>query len=110
MDSNDKGKLKKTDKGKINKTDKVKPSGDKVKPSGDKVKPSGDKVKPSGDKDKRDIPDDKFIQVPLYLLMRFRNIFEITNAQMHWKTQDLLPVGVVIRDIDQIISNNTTSK
>ena len=42
--------------------------------------------------------------------MRFRNIFEITNAQMHWKTQDLLPVGVVIRDIDQIISNNTTSK
>ena len=96
MDSNDKGKLKKTDKGKMNKTDKV--------------KPSGDKVKPSGDKDKRDIPDDKFIQVPLYLLMRFRNIFEITNAQMHWKTQDLLPVGVVIRDIDQIISNNTTSK
>lgn len=49
------------------------------------------------------IPEDKIIQIPLHLLMRFRNIFEITNAQMHWKTQDLLPVGMVIRDVDRII-------
>lgn len=49
------------------------------------------------------IPEDKIIQIPLHLLMRFRNIFEITNAQVHWKTQDLLPVGLVIRDVDRII-------
>lgn len=49
------------------------------------------------------IPEDKIIQIPLHLLMRFRNIFEITNAQMNWKTQDLLPVGMVIRDVDRII-------
>jgi hypothetical protein len=49
------------------------------------------------------IPEDKVIQIPLHLLMRFRNIFEITNAQMHWKTQDLLPVGMIIRDVDRII-------
>tara|TARA_B100000900_G_scaffold317241_1_gene276232 strand:- start:52 stop:333 length:282 start_codon:yes stop_codon:yes gene_type:complete len=49
------------------------------------------------------IPEDKIIQIPLHLLMRFRNIFEITNAQMHWKTQDLLPVGMIIRDVDRII-------
>lgn len=48
-------------------------------------------------------PEDKIIQIPLHLLMRFRNIFEITNAQMHWKSQDLLPVGMVIRDVDRII-------
>lgn len=51
----------------------------------------------------KQIPEDKIIQIPLHLLMRFRNIFEITNAQMHWKTQDLLPVGMVIRDVDRII-------
>ena len=49
------------------------------------------------------MPEDKVIQIPLHLLMRFRNIFEVTNAQMHWKTQDLLPVGMVIRDVDRII-------
>jgi len=49
------------------------------------------------------IPEDKIIQIPLHLLMRFRNIFEITNGQMHWKTQDLLPVGMIIRDVDRII-------
>ena len=53
--------------------------------------------------DNNNIPDDKIIQIPLHLLMRFRNIFEITNAQMNWKTQDLLPVGMVIRDVDRII-------
>jgi len=53
--------------------------------------------------EKKSIPEDKIIQIPLHLLMRFRNIFEITNAQMHWKTQDLLPVGMVIRDVDRII-------
>lgn len=51
----------------------------------------------------KQIPEDKIIQIPLHLLMRFRNIFEITNAQMHWKSQDLLPVGMVIRDVDRII-------
>jgi len=62
------------------------------------------------------IPEDKIIQIPLHLLMRFRNIFEITNAQMHWKTQDLLPVGMIIRDVDRIIgahieqSENTDNK
>lgn len=53
--------------------------------------------------DNKKIPEDKIIQIPLHLLMRFRNIFEITNAQMHWKTQDLLPVGMIIRDVDRII-------
>ena len=66
--------------------------------------------------DNNNIPEDKIIQIPLHLLMRFRNIFEITNAQMHWKTQDLLPVGMVIRDVDRIIgahieqSENTDNK
>lgn len=57
----------------------------------------------NGNNEDKKIPEDKIIQIPLHLLMRFRNIFEITNAQMHWKTQDLLPVGMIIRDVDRII-------
>ena len=49
-------------------------------------------------------PEDKIIQVPLHLFMRLRNLFEITNAQMNWKSQDLLPVGMIIRDVDRIIA------
>tara|TARA_B000000557_G_scaffold252761_1_gene241193 strand:- start:10 stop:303 length:294 start_codon:yes stop_codon:yes gene_type:complete len=60
-------------------------------------------TKNSDNNEGKKIPEDKIIQIPLHLLMRFRNIFEITNAQMHWKTQDLLPVGMIIRDVDRII-------
>lgn len=56
------------------------------------------------DETPRKIPEDKIIQIPLHLLLKFRNIFEITNGQMHWKSQDLLPVGTVIRDVDRILS------
>jgi len=56
------------------------------------------------DETPRKMPDDKIIQIPLHLLLKFRNIFEITNGQMHWKSQDLLPVGTVIRDVDRILS------
>ena len=52
----------------------------------------------------RKTPEDKIIQIPLHLLLKFRNIFEITNGQMHWKSQDLFPVGTVIRDVDRILS------
>lgn len=74
------------------------------------------KVTPETKKADNNIPEDKIIQIPLHLLMRFRNIFEITNAQMHWKSQDLLPVGLIIRDVDRIIgahiehSDNTDNK
>lgn len=80
---------------------------------------SENKVMPEtkgSEKANNNIPEDKIIQIPLHLLMRFRNIFEITNAQMHWKTQDLLPVGMIIRDVDRIIgahieqSENTDNK
>ena len=73
-------------------------------------------TKSDNNNEDKKIPEDKIIQIPLHLLMRFRNIFEITNAQMHWKTQDLLPVGMVIRDVDRIIgahieqSENTDNK
>ena len=54
--------------------------------------------------EKPDIPEDKIIQIPLHLLLRFRNIFEAANSTMHWKTQDLFPVGVIVRDIDRILA------
>lgn len=60
-------------------------------------------TKSDNNNEDKKIPEDKIIQIPLHLLLRFRNIFEITNGQMHWKTQDLLPVGMVIRDVDRII-------
>ena len=49
------------------------------------------------------VPEDKIIQIPLHLLLRFRNVFEAANANMHWKSQELFPVGAVIRDVDRIL-------
>tara|TARA_Y100000389_G_scaffold82532_1_gene79152 strand:+ start:8994 stop:9296 length:303 start_codon:yes stop_codon:yes gene_type:complete len=50
------------------------------------------------------LPEDKIIQIPLHLLLRFRNVFEAANANMHWKSQELFPVGAVVRDVDRILA------
>lgn len=78
-------------------------SKDKKKKVKKELKKEERKETKNSNNEEKQIPKDKIIQIPLHLLMRFRNIFEITNAQMHWKTQDLLPVGMVIRDVDRII-------
>ena len=45
------------------------------------------------------------IEVSLELLINLRNLIEITNERITWKTNELLPVGIMIQQLDEIIKN-----
>ena len=43
------------------------------------------------------------VEISVELLKNIRNIIEVANARMQWKTEELLPVGLVIKQIDEFI-------
>lgn len=43
------------------------------------------------------------IEVSIELLQNLRNILEVTNARIRWKTEELLPVGQIIKQLDDVI-------
>ena len=52
------------------------------------------------------IPDEnKIVQIPLVTLKKFRGIFEVANNRVNWTTAELLPVGLIVRDIDMLINH-----
>ena len=50
------------------------------------------------------------IEVSLELLINLRNLIEITNERITWKTNELLPVGIMIQQLDEIIKNTKENK
>ena len=45
----------------------------------------------------------KKVEVPEELLKNIRNILEVTNDRVKWKIEELLPVGLVIQQIDNLL-------
>ena len=43
------------------------------------------------------------IEVSIELLQNLRNILEVTNTRIRWKTEELLPVGQIIKQLDDVI-------
>ena len=41
------------------------------------------------------------VEISVELLQNMRNIIEVANARIHWKTEELLPIGLVIKQIDE---------
>ena len=51
-------------------------------------------------------PDEnKIVKIPLVTLKKFRGIFEVANNRVNWTTAELLPVGLIVRDIDMLINH-----
>jgi len=51
-------------------------------------------------------PDEnKIVQIPLITLKKFRNVFEVASNRANWRTDELLPVGLIVRDIDMLINH-----
>ena len=46
------------------------------------------------------------IEVTLELIKNIRNVIEVSNQRISWKTEELLPVGLLIKQIDDIIKEN----
>jgi UV DNA damage repair endonuclease len=47
------------------------------------------------------------IEISKELLQNIRNLIEVTNDRIKWKTEELLPVGIMIKQIDELLTNNS---
>jgi len=45
------------------------------------------------------------VNIDVELLKKIRNLLEVANSRMNWKIEELLPVGLVITDIDKILTS-----
>ena len=46
------------------------------------------------------------VEVPLELIQNLRNIIEVANGRIKWKTEELLPVGMIIKQLDDLLKKN----
>tara|TARA_Y100000592_G_scaffold95507_1_gene162174 strand:+ start:396 stop:578 length:183 start_codon:yes stop_codon:yes gene_type:complete len=51
----------------------------------------------------------KNIEISKELLKSIRNLIEITNDRIKWKTEELLPVGIMIKQIDELLETSVNN-
>ena len=52
---------------------------------------------------KQETKDVKMVEVSLDLLKNLRNLLEVSNERIKWKLEELLPVGITIQQVDEIL-------
>jgi hypothetical protein len=45
------------------------------------------------------------VEVPVEFLRNVRNVVYATSERVQWKTEELFPVGLVVRQLDQLLGN-----
>ena len=50
------------------------------------------------------------VEVSLDLLKNLRNLLEVSNERMKWKLEELLPVGITIQQLDEILKKHEEDK
>ena len=59
---------------------------------------------------KQETKDVKMVEVSLDLLKNLRNLLEVSNERMKWKLEELLPVGITIQQLDEILKKHEDDK
>jgi len=59
---------------------------------------------------KQETKDVKMVEVSLDLLKNLRNLLEVSNERMKWKMEELLPVGITIQQVDEILKKHEDDK
>ena len=54
--------------------------------------------------------DVQMVEVSLDLLKSIRNLLEVSNERMKWKLEELLPVGITIQQVDEILKKHEEDK
>ena len=50
------------------------------------------------------------VEVPRELIINLKSIIEVVNERINWKTTELLPVGLICRQLDDIIKKEKEAK
>lgn len=48
----------------------------------------------------------KNIEISEELLKNIRNLIEVANSRVNWKIEELLPIGIMIKQIDELLTDN----
>jgi uncharacterized protein YehS (DUF1456 family) len=59
---------------------------------------------------KQETKDVQMVEVSLDLLKNLRNLLEVSNERMKWKIEELLPVGITIQQVDEILKKHEDDK
>ena len=59
---------------------------------------------------KQETKDVQMVEVSLDLLKSLRNLLEVSNERMKWKLEELLPVGITIQQVDEILKKYEDDK
>ena len=59
---------------------------------------------------KQETKDATMVEVSVDLLKSLRNLLEVSNERMKWKLEELLPVGITIQQLDEILKKNEEDK
>ena len=43
------------------------------------------------------------VEVPKDLIINMKNMIEVVNGRINWKTSELLPMGLLCKQLDEII-------
>lgn len=46
------------------------------------------------------------IEIPKELLQNIRNLITVANERVNWKIEELLPVGIMIKQIDELLEDH----
>ena len=58
----------------------------------------------------KETKDAQMVEVSLDLLKNLRNLLEVSNERMKWKLEELLPVGITIQQVDEILKKHEGDK
>ena len=51
----------------------------------------------------KETKDVQMVEVSFDLLKSLRNLLEVSNERMKWKLEELLPVGLTIQQLDEVL-------
>ena len=60
----------------------------------------------NNNKDNNNKGNNNNIEVSIDFIKNVRNLIEVVNDRMKWKTEELLPVGIMIKQLDDLLKNN----
>ena len=48
------------------------------------------------------------VEVSIDIIKNIRNLIEVVNDRIKWKSEELLPIGIMIKQLDDLIKNNNS--
>lgn len=57
------------------------------------------------DSNTNDSNTNNVVEINVELLKQLRGLMDIVNGRIHWKTEELIPVGVLVKQLDDLLKN-----